>query len=153
MVSGKVELEEKLCGSCEVTKPIEKFARNVRTKDGRQSWCRDCTAGYNKDWKIKNPDKEEVRRKHGIAQRTVARQEVLTHYGAVCACCGESHCKFLTIDHIYGGGNKHRRMIGKSSINIWLVQNNFPEGYQLLCYNCNCGKYHNDGVCPHEEIE
>lgn len=26
---------------------------------------------------------------------------------------------------------------------------NYPEGYQVLCYNCNCGKSINNGICPH----
>ncbi len=24
-----------------------------------------------------------------------------------------------------------------------------PEGFQVLCWNCNLGKYYNGGVCPH----
>lgn len=78
---------------------------------------------------------------------------VLTHYGGnppKCACCGETHIEFLTIDHINGGGCKHRKQIGTNNINRWLIKNNFPEGYRVLCMNCNTsrGFY---GYCPHQE--
>lgn len=84
--------------------------------------------------------------------REKLRLECLTHYGGnppKCACCGETEIKFLTIDHINGGGNQHYKLRKKSSIYQWLVNNNFPEGYQVLCYNCNCAKGHY-GVCPHQ---
>src|SRR3990167_5629647 len=41
------------------------------------------------------------------------RQEALTAYGATCKCCGETRIEFLAFDHINGGGNEHRRKIGK----------------------------------------
>jgi hypothetical protein len=66
-----------------------------------------------------------------------------------CACCGESHFEFLTIDHINGGGAKHRREIKSGVIYGWLLKNNFPVGFRVLCCNCNSshGRY---GYCPHE---
>ena len=33
--------------------------------------------------------------------------------------------------------------------NKWLIKNNFPEGYQILCYNCNTVKARY-GQCIHE---
>lgn len=86
------------------------------------------------------------------------RLEVLSHYcggkAPSCSCCGENHYEFMAIDHVNGGGNKHRKEIEKqkgSRINMyrWLKANNFPEGYRILCHNCNQarGFY---GACPHE---
>lgn len=77
--------------------------------------------------------------------------EALRHYGGInptCKCCGESNMKFLTIDHIEGGGSEHRRGSAKGGIGFWLKKNEYPDGFQILCFNCNCGKgiY---GVCPH----
>ena len=69
-----------------------------------------------------------------------------------CACCGEKEFLFLSIDHINGGGNKHRKMTGGTGGDHtyrWLVKNNFPEGFQVLCYNCNQAKGHY-GQCPHK---
>jgi hypothetical protein len=81
--------------------------------------------------------------------RDKLKELVLEHYGKVCYCCGESIIEFLSIDHINGGGTKHRKKI-KRHLNVWLVQNNFPEGFQTLCFNCNWGKHINGGICPHK---
>lgn len=78
----------------------------------------------------------------------------IVHYGddpPKCACCGESNIKFLTIDHINNDGAEHRNEIGRSKLYSWLIKNNFPEGFQVLCMNCNWGKAQNKGVCPHGE--
>jgi len=77
--------------------------------------------------------------------------EVIDAYGGKCACCGETRKEYLSIDHIDGNGNKHRRKIGvKDSMGLyrWLRRNNYPEGFQVLCFNCNMGKG-NFSVCPH----
>ncbi len=42
----------------------------------------------------------------------------------------------LTVDHIEGGGSKHRRELRYWSIYKWLVVEGFPSGYQILCMNC-----------------
>ncbi len=79
--------------------------------------------------------------------------KVFSHYGLSCSCCGESNFKFLTIDHIDGGGAEHRRKIGQNNIYRWLVKNNFPDWFQTLCWNCNSGREVNGGICPHKEQE
>lgn len=76
---------------------------------------------------------------------------VFSHYGNKCACCGEEESAFLSIDHINGGGNKHRKSSGKNILSF-LIKNNFPQGFQLLCYNCNISKGM-IGACPHEYIK
>ena len=79
--------------------------------------------------------------------------EVLSHYGGVppvCACCDERAIEFLTIDHIEGGGNKHRREIGRRNIYSYLKKGDWPLGFRVLCMNCNFALGH-FGYCPHEE--
>lgn len=70
-----------------------------------------------------------------------------------CACppCKEDNPLFLSIDHIHGGGLKHRKETGNHGTGLyhWLKRNNFPKGFQILCFNCNQGKNRNKGVCPH----
>lgn len=97
-----------------------------------QSWCRKCIT-------------EKVRER----QRK-DRQLVLDHYGRECVCCGEKNELFLTVDHINNDGNTHRRIINKRYICTWLRLNNFPPIVQILCFNCNCGRQVNNGVCPHK---
>jgi len=83
------------------------------------------------------------------------KMKVLEHYSKgepICACCGEKETKFLTVDHINNGGNAHRAETGAgSSLHRWLINHNFPEGFQILCFNCNCGRSVNGGICPHKE--
>lgn len=78
-------------------------------------------------------------------RRDEHRITVIQHYGGRCLKCGESRPACLAIDHIEGGGNTHRKKIGKygSGFFKWLVDNNFPEGFQILCHNCNMEKYIN----------
>lgn len=80
------------------------------------------------------------------------REAALQHYGGKCACCGEDEPCFLAVDHADGDGNIHRKKIGKygSGFFKWLVDNDFPEGFQILCHNCNMGKHLNGGICPHK---
>jgi hypothetical protein len=78
------------------------------------------------------------------------RKSVIEYYGGKCACCGETTYEFLTIDHINNDGAKHRKEIRKN-LYLWIIQNNFPEGFQILCWNCNCAKgFH--GECPHKKL-
>lgn len=83
------------------------------------------------------------------------RLEVYKAYGGpLCACCGESGLKFLSIDHVDGGGVRQRKRDGVGSgrnFMLWLRQQKFPSGYQVLCMNCNHGRHRNGGICPHKE--
>ncbi len=66
-----------------------------------------------------------------------------------CACCGETEYFFLTIDHINGGGHRHRLTMPGGGLIFRLKRDNFPPGYRILCYNCNCVRGHYP-KCPHE---
>jgi len=69
-----------------------------------------------------------------------------------CNCCGESNYKFLTIDHIDGRkSHNHDRTMAGVKLLWWIKRNNFPKGFRILCYNCNCGRAKNEGVCPHSQ--
>ena len=71
--------------------------------------------------------------------------------GYKCNCCGETEPLFLTIDHVNNDGNKHRKKFQSTGDGLykWLKQNGYPEGFQVLCMNCNHGKRRNGGICPH----
>jgi len=80
------------------------------------------------------------------------KHEAFMAYGGErCSCCGETEPIFLTIDHIAGGGTKHRKELGQngSAIYLWLKRQGYPSGYRVLCRNCNWGVYKGDGICPH----
>lgn len=100
----------------------------------------------------KHKDKRRAEAKEYAANLVVRCYQ---HYGAQCVCCGESREKFLTIDHINNDGAEHRKSIGQGGSRLykWLIDNNFPDTFQLLCFNCNCGRYRNGGICPHKMLE
>ncbi len=107
--------------------------------------CAKCK-GRLKKWTAKRP---ELVKSRNDSWHQATRIKVFNHYGWACACCGESRRQFLTIDHVNGGGRAHQRQPGATHLYGWLVKNKFPEGFQTLCYNCNCSKGR-CGVCPHE---
>lgn len=111
---------------------------------------------YNNDpeWKEKQLKAAKIRIK-GLRKRI--RLQVLNHYcnnniRCMCKGCNEKYVEFMSIDHMNGNGNKHRKeLLGKGiTIYIWLLRNNFPKGYRVLCHNCNISLGHY-GYCPHEE--
>lgn len=103
-------------------------------------------------WREKNKEVIDARRK---SRQWSLKIEVWGHYGGRCACCGVDEKEFLTMDHINGGGAKHRKELrrsGSQHIYGWLKENNYPEGYRVLCMNCNFahGMY---GYCPHSQTK
>lgn len=96
-------------------------------------------------WKRANYERHlEINRKSYANQR----DEVFAHYGNKCACCSIVERAFLSIDHIENDGAEHRKMAGRN-VYSWLIRNGYPDGFQLLCMNCNMGRYRNGGICPH----
>lgn len=95
------------------------------------------------------------KRIEGYAQ---LKAEVFTAYGMKCVCCGANHLDFLAIDHIDGKGAAHRKKLFgkryKSGTGVhfyrWLKANRYPQGFQVMCHNCNFSK-HLSGVCVHGE--
>jgi ribosome-associated translation inhibitor RaiA len=88
-------------------------------------------------------------------RRQKLKHDVLVYYSGglpACSCCGEKHDEFLSIDHINDDGADHRRMIGGwGTIYRWLINNDFPSGFQVLCMNCNFAKGHSSDGCPHKK--
>lgn len=76
--------------------------------------------------------------------RLEIRLKIFLHYGdgkLECKYCKENHFEFLVLDHIDGGGKEHQRKVGRgSSFYKWIVNNDFPSGFQVLCHNCNAIK-------------
>ena len=114
------------------------------------------------EWRLKNPEKAKklndrwrrIRPKYQVIYQQDIRVKALKHYGKgniKCNCCGEKLMEVLNIDHINEGGKIHRKS-DKSSRNItaWVTKNGFPDGFQILCVNCNFAKSKYGG-CPHKD--
>jgi hypothetical protein len=96
--------------------------------------------------------RKEYREKY----KTETRNRFLDMYGRKCACCGETNVLFLTLDHVQNTVNsvkqKKHSGIGGSEYRR-AIKEHRPDIYQILCFNCNCGKNKNKGICPHIKIE
>lgn len=118
---------EKVCPKCGVGK---EFSSDASRSDGLNRVCKACQADHGKAWTTPEYFRD---------YRERVKDEVLKHYGGQCAGCGEQDLVVLTIDHIQGGGNVHRKETGtKGGYHFyrWLKKNGYPEGYRVLCMNC-----------------
>lgn len=82
-----------------------------------------------------------------------AKEKVLAHYGAACICCGETELRFLTVDHVNNDGATDRKQngrLGGKNLCAAIVARKYPSSYQIMCFNCNCGRALNGGLCPHK---
>jgi hypothetical protein len=117
------------------------------------------------------PDGKTMIVKSTLAARrynAALRLEVFSHY-----CGGPPHCQcpgcdvtfieFLQLDHVNGDGARHRKenKLGTGGPRLWrwVRAQGYPEGFQVLCRNCNGAKFtraacplqstpHSDGVRP-----
>jgi hypothetical protein len=68
------------------------------------------------------------------------RTEVLSAYSPSleCALCGENNLEFLALDHCNGGGVRDMKNHG-GQCSLWyaLKRHEYPDGYRVLCHNCN----------------
>lgn len=158
----------KRCPKCGETKPLGLFPIRRSNKDGRYTYCKTCSVANARAYYVANRVKAQLKGKQRWAQSTPEqkrrhrnccavrieriRQKIWDRYGRTCACCGEDNQGFLTLDHIEGNGSKERRETGRSGVGFYhlLLRRGLPEGFQTLCFNCNCAK-HRYGVCPHQQ--
>lgn len=146
----------KVCKQCRVEKELSEFYLRVTKKPYAE--CKECYRANRAAYISAN--RTHVRKLDKVSQankRQRIKDAVFGAYGGyICACCGETEKKFLTLDHINNDGSSFRMKIaGKRTASgmttyVWLVKNGFPSGYQVLCMNCNYGKQMNKGICPHK---
>lgn len=162
-----------ICNNCELAYAKE-WRKNHREqcRENSKHWKENFIEKYGLEkWKERERKigaKSRMKHKKEAIERTKKWKkelaiEVLTHYSngtMKCACkkCyySDHDCpiEFLTLDHINNDGAEQRKQLfggrqGGARFYYWLKKNNFPEGFQVLCWNCNCGKIRNNGVCPH----
>ena len=124
--------------------------QEYKLTDTRKQYDRQKQVECNREFRKRHPESASIYTKK---YRTKCRYEAIKYYSngtMCCACCGENHYEFLSIDHINGGGDLMRRTLGHGNISQWLKSRDFPSGYRVLCHNCNMslGFY---GYCPHKK--
>ena len=140
----------RVCTHCKIEKNEEAFHWDKR-RNAPRSWCKHCTIHFYDN----KPERKEARRQIANRRNARLRIEALEYYSnglMKCNCCGESQERFLTIDHIDNSGAEHRRKVGRGGVLRNLKKEGYPKGFRVLCFNCNCGREYNKGVCPHEEM-
>jgi len=143
----------KRCSGChqELPATADYFYRNAKRPDGLHGECKGC----HRERSIKFAHANRAKRVgwHRAWVRRL-RVKVLEHYSGgdpKCAWCEESHAEFLVLDHINGGGAQHRKVVGGgSNMWRWLQREGFPEGFRVLCHNCNAS-FGTWGYCPHQK--
>lgn len=89
---------------------------------------------------------------HQRNQRRSLKKDILSHYSTdetknpLCAWCGFTDIRALCLDHIDNDGETHREALSGlprghgasgSVMYRWVKKNQYPEGFQVLCANCN----------------
>lgn len=116
--------------------------------------CHDCAQPVEKRGAWRCTKHSAKKRAYDARYSLRLKREVFNAYGGVyCACpgCDETRIEFLQIDHVNDDGAEHRRQYPSlSGITMlrYLKRNGFPEGFQVLCANCNGAKGHYP-ACPH----
>jgi hypothetical protein len=129
--------------------------RNTRHRWIREGRCENCGSWSPVEGKTFCDPCLVIRRRAYQKYSRGLRSSAWDAYGGPkCNCCGETEEMFLTIDHVDNDGANHRREIEAkdqaSKFYLWLRRAGYPAGFQVLCQNCNVGKWRNGGTCPHE---
>lgn len=105
--------------------------------------------GRVKKWVDDNP---VLRRKNALSYYYRLQDAAIHAYGGYqCNWCGIEEPLVLCIDHIANNGSEHRKELGTTGgakLYKWLQANDYPDGFQVLCMNCNHAKYRNKGILP-----
>lgn len=156
---------KKQCRKCLVWLDISLFGTFLDKKKNKNwiapkryinSRCKKCASKASTEWGKKN---RKYLYKKWVLKKEDLLKQIRDGYGGVCACCGEGNPLFLTIDHVNNDGYKIRPRNKKSNSEenqfsghyyTRIIKEGFPDYLQLLCWNCNCGKHRNKGICPHQ---
>jgi hypothetical protein len=142
----------KICPHCKENKSAEYYYANRRAKDGLSSYCKQCQnviRRYKRANKLgfyAQKDRDATRKR--MREKIVVRKQlILNHYGQQCTRCGFNDIRALSVDHINGDGAKHRKEIPSCNLYEWLIDNDYPKGFQILCMNCQWIKRHENQEC------
>ena len=95
-----------------------------------------------------NPVKESIR---WLTEMGWTEKEAQNIAGAL---RGKTQPEFLQLDHIHNDGAEDRKKNPATKLFAKLKRIGWPKDrYQLLCANCNFGKFMNGGICPHQHRE
>lgn len=119
----------------------------MNTTECRKQYYRDYSKRYYAEHRKECLEKHKKDNSKRRDQYSKYREEVLSHYGHRCQWpdgCEVTDSDMLQIDHINGGGHIERKKgLSGTKFLSYLIINNYPIGYRILCANHNC-KYRAD---------
>lgn len=97
-------MNAKVCQRCSGERPLAEFQVRRKATRGLQPWCRECMAGYKREWYVLNRDRHIA---HVRAMRagtsSANRVRVYTYLAEhPCVDCGEADLVVLEFDHVSG---------------------------------------------------
>lgn len=110
------------------------------------------------NWQKENPERMKILRKRNHIKHKKTDNErcrkytlkrkllVLNYYSnnqPKCGQCAVDNIFCLDLDHTNNNGASERKETKTSGAGFygWIIKNKYPEGYQVLCRNCNYLKY------------
>lgn len=153
---------ENRCLSCGVD--LDRATRKPSDTAHYHYYCLECSRRRSRGYSRKY-NKSPKSRARGRAYVARLKLEILSHYSPELRCqCQLSRCwhpgachvsdpKILSIDHVRGGGRRHVESLKSNGTRLynWLKANSFPEGFQILCMNCNWMKVHSNHEYPRKD--
>jgi hypothetical protein len=144
----------KKCLNCKAEKSNTDFNKCKNTIDKLQSWCKSCKNEYRRNRRRLNigcnaDEYKNNREKHLLTckrRNARYRQVVIEHYSPKLCCvkCGFDDIRALSIDHKNSDGASHRKELNGKNFYKWLIENQFPSNFQVLCMNCQFIKRHEE---------
>ena len=139
------KVRERICKSCVIERSVrrqrshkeqhknavDKYRRKNRKKINKRS---------RETYRLNIEENREKLNKRARNRNQLLRREVLGHYSPNLSCirCGETNLAALSIHHVNNNGLEDRKRRGwGSSLHYSLRREGYPEGYQVLCMNCN----------------
>ncbi len=107
-----LNLDEKTCPKCRVSKDKKEFGKDSATAKGISSWCKSCKKAWRSQWRKENPEKvkaqdfkSDLKKHYGITSEQY--YQMIEDQKNCCACCGQSAENFkrgLHVDHDHTTG-------------------------------------------------
>jgi len=126
----------------------KRYAQSEKGKAKRREWAQQWRAKHRQQSreyakKYRQQNLARVREQKQQSGQKL-RLQVLTHYSQgtlKCARCGFADLRALCIDHIDGHAYMWRKAhtggASGSRLYQWLKGHEYPQGFQVLCLNCN----------------
>lgn len=108
----------------------------------RKKWAeenKDKINAYNQKYRDNDRQRYRAYNRKADEKRKILALTAYSPLGVpICARCGITNIDVLCVDHISNNGKECREKHGSGvTFYQWLKTNNFPPGFQVLCWNCN----------------